>query len=81
MLLFLITIYYLSPYLIIMVAREHVFNGSFIVFMLMFVLGYFVVFVALTVVFILELTGKLGSDNLVSSGLAQNMPSVLGAIA
>ena len=44
-------------------------------------LGYFVIFVALTVVFILELTGKLGSGNLVSGGLAQNTQSVLGAIA
>ena len=64
-----------------MAAWEHVINGSFIVFTLMFVLGYFVIFVALTVVFILELTGKPDSGNLGSGGLAQNMPSVLGAIA
>ena len=41
MLLFPITIYYFSPYLIIMAAWEHVINGSFIVFTLMFVLGMF----------------------------------------
>ena len=41
MLLFPITIYYFSPYLIIMAALQHVINGSFIVFTLMFVLGMF----------------------------------------
>ena len=41
MLLFPITIYYFSPYLIIMAAWQHVINGSFIVFTLMFVLGMF----------------------------------------
>ena len=40
MLLFPITIWYFSPYLIIMAAR-HVINGSFIVFTLMFVFGLF----------------------------------------
>ena len=41
MLLFPITIYYFSPYLIIMAAMQHVINGSFIVFTLMFLLGMF----------------------------------------
>lgn len=41
MLLFPVTIYYFSPYLIIMAALQHVINGSFIVFTLMFVLGMF----------------------------------------
>ena len=41
MLLFPITIYYFSPYLIIMSAMQHIINGSFIVFSLMFILGIF----------------------------------------
>lgn len=41
MLLFPITIYYFSPYLIIMAAMRHIINGSFIVFSLMFILGLF----------------------------------------
>lgn len=41
MLLFPIIIYYFSPYLIIMAALQHVINGSFIVFTLMFILGMF----------------------------------------
>ena len=41
MLLFPITIYYFSPYLIIMGALQHIINGSFIVFTLMFILGMF----------------------------------------
>ena len=41
MLLFPITIYYFSPYLIIMAAMQHIINGSFIVFTLMFILGIF----------------------------------------
>ena len=41
MLLFPITIWYFSPYLIIMAAARHVINGSFIVFTLMFVFGIF----------------------------------------
>ena len=41
MLLFPITIYYFSPYLIVMAAFQHIINGSFIVFCLMFVLGIF----------------------------------------
>ena len=41
MLLFPITIWYFSPYLIIMAAMQHVINGSFVVFTLMFVLGIF----------------------------------------
>lgn len=41
MLLFPITIWYFSPYLIIMAAARHVINGSFIVFTLMFVFGLF----------------------------------------
>lgn len=41
MLLFPITIWYFSPYLIIMAALQHVINGSFIVFSLMFFLGIF----------------------------------------
>ncbi len=39
MLLFPVTIYYLSPYLIIRAAFEHIANGSFIVFCGMFVLS------------------------------------------
>ena len=41
MLLFPITIYYFSPYLIIMAAMQHIINGSFIVFTIMFFLGMF----------------------------------------
>ncbi|MCQ2572885.1 MAG: 4Fe-4S dicluster domain-containing protein [Treponema sp.] len=41
MLLFPITIWYFSPYLIIQAAMEHVINGSFIVFTLMFIFGMF----------------------------------------
>lgn len=41
MLLFPITIWYFSPYLIIMAAMQHIINGSFIVFTLMFILGMF----------------------------------------
>ncbi len=41
MLLFPITIWYFSPYLIIMAAMQHIINGSFIVFTLMFILGIF----------------------------------------
>ena len=41
MLLFPITIYYFSPYLIIMAGLQHIINGSFIVFTLMFILGMF----------------------------------------
>ena len=41
MLLFPITIYYFSPYLIIMAGMQHIINGSFIVFTLMFILGMF----------------------------------------
>ena len=41
MLLFPITIYYFSPYLIIMAALQHIINGSFIGFTLMFILGIF----------------------------------------
>jgi polyferredoxin len=41
MLLFPVTIYYFSPYLIIMAAMQHIINGSFIVFTLMFILGMF----------------------------------------
>ncbi len=41
MLLFPITIYYFSPYLIIVAALQHVINGSFIVFTLMFIFGIF----------------------------------------
>ena len=40
-LLFPITIWYFSPYLIIQAAIEHIINGSFIVFCLMFVLSLF----------------------------------------
>ena len=40
-LLFPITIWYFSPYLIIMAASEHIMNGSFIVFISMFVLSMF----------------------------------------
>ena len=38
---FPITIWYFSPYLIINAAMEHIINGSFIVFVLMFVLSMF----------------------------------------
>ena len=41
LLLFPITIWYFSPYLIIMAASEHIVNGSFIVFVSMFVLSVF----------------------------------------
>jgi polyferredoxin len=41
LLLFPVTIWYFSPYLIIMAAMQHVINGSFITFTLMFVLGMF----------------------------------------
>lgn len=41
MLLFPITIWYFSPYIIIMAAMQHIINGSFIVFTLMFLLGIF----------------------------------------
>ena len=41
MLLFPITIWYFSPYLIIMAAWQHIINGSFITFTLMFILGMF----------------------------------------
>ncbi len=41
MLLFPVTIWYFSPYLIINAALEHVINGSFIVFTFMFVFGMF----------------------------------------
>lgn len=41
LLLFPITIWYFSPYLIIQSAMEHVINGSFIVFMLMLILSTF----------------------------------------
>ena len=41
MLLFPVTIYYFSPYLIVMSAMQHIINGSFIVFCLMFVFGIF----------------------------------------
>ncbi len=41
MLLFPITIWYFSPYLIIMAAMQHIINGSFIVFTLMFLSGMF----------------------------------------
>ena len=40
-LLFPITIWYFSPYLIIQAASEHIVNGSFIVFVSMFVLSMF----------------------------------------
>lgn len=40
-LLFPLTIWYFSPYLIIQAASEHIMNGSFIVFALMFVLSMF----------------------------------------
>lgn len=41
MLLFPITIWYFSPYLIIMAAWQHIINGSFITFTLMFIFGMF----------------------------------------
>lgn len=40
-LLFPITMWYFSPYLIIQAASEHIMNGSFIVFMIMFVASMF----------------------------------------
>ena len=40
-LLFPITIWYFSPYLIILAASEHIMDGSFIVFVAMFVLSMF----------------------------------------
>lgn len=40
-LLFPITIWYFSPYLIIQAASEHIMNGSFIVFVLMFICSMF----------------------------------------
>lgn len=40
-LLFPITIWYFSPYLIIQAATEHIINGSFIVFVFMFILSMF----------------------------------------
>lgn len=40
-LVFPVTIYYFSPYLIIMAASEHIMNGSFIVFVSMLVLSMF----------------------------------------
>ena len=40
-LLFPITMWYFSPYLIIQGASEHIMNGSFIVFMIMFVASMF----------------------------------------
>ena len=40
-LLFPITIWYFSPYLIIQAASEHIMNGSFIVFVAMFVFSLF----------------------------------------
>ena len=40
-LLFPVTIYYFSPYLIILAASEHIMNGSFIVFVSMLVLSMF----------------------------------------
>lgn len=41
MLLFPITIWYFSPYLIFMAAFEHIINGSFITFTLLFIFGMF----------------------------------------
>lgn len=41
MLLFPLTIWYFSPYLIINAAMEHIINGSFIMFAFMFVFGMF----------------------------------------
>ena len=41
MLLFPITMWYFSPYLIIQAASEHIVNGSFIVFVSMFILSIF----------------------------------------
>lgn len=41
MLLFPITMWYFSPYLIIQAASEHIINGSFIVFVSMFILSIF----------------------------------------
>lgn len=41
MLLFPITIWYFSPYLIFMAAMQHIINGSFITFTLMFIFGMF----------------------------------------
>lgn len=42
LLLFPITMWYFSPYLIIQAASEHILNGSFIVFCLMFVCSMFI---------------------------------------
>lgn len=41
MLLFPVTMWYFSPYLIIQAASEHIVNGSFIVFVSMFILSIF----------------------------------------
>lgn len=41
LLAFPVTIWYFSPYLILMAAMRHIINGSFIVFTLMFLLGIF----------------------------------------
>ena len=41
LLLFPVTIWYFSPYLIIRAASEHIMNGSFIVFVCMFILSMF----------------------------------------
>ena len=41
LLLFPVTMWYFSPYLIIQAASEHIMNGSFIVFCLMFVCSMF----------------------------------------
>ena len=41
MLLFPLTMWYFSPYLIIQAASEHIVNGSFIVFVSMFILSIF----------------------------------------
>ena len=43
-LLFPITIWYFSPYLIIQAASEHILNGSFIVFVTMLILSMFFFF-------------------------------------
>ena len=40
-LLFPVTIWYFSPYLIIQAASEHIINGSFIVFMIMLIASMF----------------------------------------
>ena len=41
MLLFPVTIFYFSPYLIIEAASERIMNGSFVVFVAMFILSVF----------------------------------------